>query len=698
LNDVQKGVIIMKAKSYVSQFAVVLILFGVGTANAAGLLIPSGQTSSLDIRDHRVKVVVEDGYVITEIDQVFVNGGVNDAQAIYSFPVPSHAAVAEFMYWIDGNPVTGEVLEKEEARNLYEEEKTAGRETALAEKDEYRTFDISVYPVRANSDVRIRLVYVQSASTDTGIGRYVYPLEEGGVDEERLAFWEVKDVVTGTFSFDFEVKSSYPIDAVRLPGQPNAALSQIDTGHWTVGLHSVGSDSAGSEFEGQVAALEVGETAAPASLASGVANLDTDIVVYWRHAPNLPGSVDLVTYKPDFSGRGTFMLTFTPGDDLPVIEDGRDWVFVLDVSGSMQGKFATLANGVQQALGKLNPNDRFRIFTFNNSARELTANFVIATPENVRHYTDEVGRLHADGGTNLYAGLSAGLDGLDSDRTSGIALVTDGVANVGITEKKDFLEMMGKHDVRLFTFIMGNSANQPLLEAMTEVSNGFAMETSNSDDIAGQLLQATAKIHHAALHDVSLEINGLKVADRTPEKIGSLYHGEQLKVLGHYWGADEAQVRLTGQVAGKDVEYKTTFTMPAQSNLNPELERIWAYATIENLQSRMDYFGADQDTEDAITDLALEYGLVTDYTSMIVVRDEVFLAQGIKRTNRDRVAVEHVAQQTRSTQAPQNRRVDQQQPMYQKKRPSTGGGAVGLPMILGVGGLLLWRRRKQDAI
>ncbi len=688
----------MKSTSYVCLIAVVLTLFGVGTAEAAGLLTPNGESDSLDIRDHKVTVVVEDGYVITEVDQIFVNAGVNDVQAVYSFPVPSHAAVAEFTYWIDGNPVTGEVLKKKEARNLYEEEKAAGRETALAEKDEYRTFDISIYPVRASSEVRVRLVYVQSASVDTGIGRYVYPLEEGGVDEERLAFWQVKDVVTGNFSFEFELKSSYPIDAVRLPEQPNAVLNQLDAGHWRIDLHSVGSSPAEAEFESQVAALEAGEAPAPAIAATGVANLDKDIVVYWRHAPDLPGSVDLVTYKPDPSGRGTFMLTFTPGDDLPIIENGRDWVFVLDVSGSMQGKFATLANGVQQALGKLNPNDRFRIFTFNQSARQLTTSYVTASAENVRHYTDAVGRLHADGGTNLYAGLSAGLDSLDSDRSSGIVLVTDGVANVGVTEKKEFLKMMSQHDVRLFTFIMGNSANRPLLEAMTEVSNGFAMETSNSDDIAGQLLQATAKIHHAALHDVSLEINGLKVADLTPERIGSVYHGEQLQVLGHYWGTDEARIRLSGRVAGKDVEYKTAFMMPVQSDLNPELERIWAYATIENLQSKMDYFGADQDTEDAITDLATEYGLVTDYTSMIVVRDEVFAAQGIRRTNRDRVATERIAQQTRATRAPRNRRADQQRPMYQKKRPSTGGGSMGLPMIIFMAGLLLHRRRRQSVI
>jgi len=199
---------------------------------------------------------------------------------------------------------------------------------------------------------------------------------------------------------------------------------------------------------------------------------------------------------------------------------------------------------------------------------------------------------------------------------------------------------------------------------------------------------------------VKLEIDGLKVADFTPEQIGSLYHGEQLKVLGHYWGSDEARVRLSGKVAGNDVEYKTRFSMPAQSDLNPELERIWAYATIENLQAKMDYFGADQDTEDAITDLAIEYGLVTNYTSMIVVRDEVFAAQGIKRTNRDRVATEQAAREARAQQKPQSRRVDQHQPMYPKKRPSTGGGgsgggAFGLPMLLALLGVVMFRRRKE---
>jgi len=667
--------------------------------SAAGLLTPAGSNSPLGIRDHHVRVVVDDGYVVTEVEQVFVNPSGQDFEAVYSFPVPQGGAVAEFTYWIDGKPVTGEVLPRERAREVHEQEKVAGRETALAEKDEYRTFDISVYPVRAGQDVRTRLVYLQTAHTDSGIGRYVYPLEEGGVDEQRMAFWDLRDEVSGSFSFAMELKSTYPVDAIRLPGQPGAVARQIAAGHWSVALGSVGT-SAGGNLDEQIAALESAAAAPPAATPAGAAKLDQDVVVYWRHQPGLPGSVDLVTYKPDATGRGTFMLTLTPGDDLPVITEGRDWVFVLDTSGSMAGKFATLAVGVEQALQQLNPEDRFRIVTFSNSSRELTGGFTSATADQVRHYAAEVSRLAADGGTNLHAGLLRGLRALDDDRSSGVVLVTDGVANVGITGKKDFLDLLQQQDVRLFTFIMGNSANTPLLEAMTEVSNGFAMHASNGDDIVGQLLLATGKLSHHAMHGVELDIDGIRTADVMPTDIRSLYHGEQLVVLGHYWGSGEADVTLRARVAGRSVEYSTRFGFPARSSTNPELERIWAYRAIEALQAQLDYLGADSDTEDAITDLAVEYGLVTDYTSMLVVRDEVFAALGIQRTNRDRVAIERQARERRAQQAPVNRRVDQQRPMYGNQRPAPGGtGATGIEAIalLLLAALVSMRRRPARA-
>ncbi len=669
-------------------------LLAVGPAQAAGLLTPVGQSTPLAIRDHAVRVIVEDGYVVTEVEQTFANTGSRDLEALYSFPVPEHAAVGEFTYWIDGQPVTGEVVERQRARDIYEAEKSAGRETALVEKNDYRTFEIGVYPVRAGQDVRTRLVYLQTAHTDTGVGRYVYPLAEGGVDEIQMAFWDTRDAVEGTFSFDLELKSSYPVDALRVPDQPGAQLTQIGPGHWQVRLGSAGGDA---ELDAQITALEEGT---PVPVAA-TARLDTDIVVYWRHQPNLPGSIDLVTYKPDPDSRGTFMLTLTPGDDLPPITTGRDWVFVLDTSGSMQGKFATLAEGVEQALGELRPEDRFNIVTFSDNARELTHGFIPSTPANVQRYIAAVRGLQANGSTNLHDGLTTGLRSLDTDRPSGVILVTDGVANVGVTDKRRFLQLLEQHDVRLFTFIMGNSANRPLLEAMTEVSNGFAVSVSNSDDIVGRLRLAVGKLGHHAMHDVELDIDGVKLTDIQPDRLGTVYFGEQMVIMGHYWKSGTADITLTATVAGSPVSYQARFVMPESTSANPELERLWAYRTIEHLQSELDYFGADADTEEAITDLGIEYGLVTNYTSMIVLREDVFDAMNIERRNRDRVANERNARQHRAQSGPVNQRVDHAQPMYSKPRPGTGsgGGAMGIEtlfLLLAVG-LVYYRRRAQAA-
>ena len=676
----------MKIFSGLRSIIVALATFiAVGSAQGAGLLTPAGgHLPALKIKSHNVDVVVEDGYAITRVEQVFHNPHAQDLEAIYAFPVPEHGAVAEFTVWIDGKPVTGEVLEKQQARQVYEEEKAAGREAGLTEKDEYRTFEVSVTPVRAGQDTRVRFVYLQPAHVDTGIGRYVYPLEEGGVDERKLAFWTANETVEEHFEFNLTLKSAYPVEALRLPNQSQAVVTQHDAGQWNVRLGA----------SQQPPVQEEGTAAQPIAQTGAAYTLDSDIVVYWRHQAGLPGSVDLVTHKPEGAQRGTFMLTVTPGDDLQPVTEGTDWIFVLDISGSMQGKYATLADGVQRALGKLRADDRFRIVLFNSGVRELTQGYVNATPEMVSHYSNAVAQVHPGSGTNLYAGLRLGLDAIDADRTSAIVLVTDGVANVGETQQRKFLELLKTKDIRLFTFIMGNSANRPLLEALTKASNGFALSISNSDDMVGQLLTASSKVTHQALHGVKLNISGIKTADITPSVIGSLYRGQQLVVFGHYWGDGVADVRLTGRISGEDKEYRTQFAFPAVATDNPEIERLWAYAAIEDMMEEIHNFGEDADLKQAVTDLGVEYSLVTDYTSMVVVRDEVFDARGIERRNQQRLATEHAAQQQRAQQAAAPRRVDAQQPMFNSSRPGfSGGGALDVWMLLLLGPLAWWVRR-----
>lgn len=651
-------------------------------AQAAGLMTPAnGALPELGIKRHHVDVVIEDGYAITTVEQTFFNPNPQALEAIYSFPVPDGASVGEFTYWIDGKPVTGEVLEKDRAREVFEQEKAQGRETAIVEQNEYRTFDIQVYPVQPQGDVRIRLVYIQPVHTDLGVGRYVYPLEEGGVDEEKLAFWTYRDTVDEAFSFNLRLRSSYPIDSLRLPQHPQAAIDARSGRHWEVVL--VNSNAATAPDEGGTPVAQVSPF-----------TLDEDIVVYWRHQQGLPGSIDMITHKPEGSDRGTFMLTVTPGDDLAPLEGGRDWLFVLDYSGSMQGKYQSLVEGVRQGLGKLNPDDRFRIILFNNRAVEITSGYVPVNQSSIEFHAKRLASLQPNGGTNLYAGLELAYAQLDADRPSAVVLVTDGVANVGVTEKRDFLRLLEKHDVRLFSFIMGNSANRPLLEGMTSVSNGFYMNISNGDDIAGRLLQTSAKLSHAAYRDIELAFDGVKVTDLTPARIGSLYRGQQLIVFGHYWGDGVGSLEITGTTAGNKVSYKSAVNFPAAMALNPELERLWAYATIEDLQNRMDYLGHDSDSEQAIVDLAVAYGLVTNYTSMLVVRDAVFDQLGIDRDNAARVTTEQQARERRESLDIRDSRQDTQQPAFGATRahPRSGGdgsGALG-PLILLLLLPLLW--------
>ena len=660
------------------------------SASAAGLMTPIGSQTPLEIKSHHVDVTIEDGYVVTEVDQIFSNPSSQDLEAVYSFPVPEKGTVSEFTVWIDGKPVIGEVLEKNKAKKLYQEEKSAGRDAGLTEKKQHYRFEVRVSPVRSQQQTRIRLVYMQKVDIDSSMGRYVYPLEEGKTDDQANAFWSYNPAVKEDFSFKVNLRSAYPVTGVRLPQHPQAVISHTSQQEWKVLLGSKASTNPEEEVSTQQNQVQT-QTAAM--------SLDKDIVMYWRLMPNLPGSIDLVTHREAGAKRGTFMMTLTPGDDLAKITEGRDWAFVLDMSGSMSGKYQTLVDGVQRALSGLNPEDRFQLILFDNSVEDLTRGWINSTPENVKQWSNKLAATGPRGGTNLYAGLNHALKALDADRTGAIVLVTDGEANVGTTEKKKFLKLMEGHDVRLFTAVMGNGSNRPLLNAMAEISNGFAVSVSNSDDISGKIMEFTSKVSHQALHDLELKISGIKVADMTPNNIHSLYRGEQLVVFGHYWGSGDAIVSLNGKVSGESKVYQSTFAFPASETSYPEIERLWAYAKIQDLKDKIDYLGSDADFKNAIIDLAVENSLVTDYTSMLVMRDEQFAAHGIERKNQKRRQIEQKAKQVRAQTPIVTHRVDTHKPAF-NNRPRVsysggGGGAFNPLMLLPLVLLVMFRRRKD---
>ena len=647
-------------------------VIAVQSASAAGVLTPKGSADQpIKIIQHHVDVTLNNGFARTEVTQTFFNPNGRDLEALYSFPMPKSASLSEVTVFVNETEIHGEVLEKQRARQVYEEERNQGNDAAIAEKNEFYSFEFAVSPVRAQAETQIRFVYYQPLEIDAGVGRYLYPLDPGGTDEAALGFWDTNTKVEGSFSARVELKSAAAVADVRMPGfQGAATISQVDEGRY-------------------VAELNLPD-----------ATLDKDLVFYYRLADDLPARVELIPYRADASKPGTFMLVVTPGMDLKPIAGGADYVFVLDVSGSMSGKIGTLANGVQQALGKMRPEDRVRVVAFNTAARDVSGGWQPMTPENVQRLAETVANLQTGGGTNVYDGLDMALDDLDDDRAASVVLVTDGVTNTGVVDPKAFHELMKKQDVRVFGFLLGNSANWPLMRTIANASGGFYAPVSNADDVVGQILLAKDKVRSEALHDAKLKIRGVRTSDVTREALGKVYRGQQLVLFGRYDKGGDATMTLTGRLTGEDKTYTTRVRFPETDTDNPEIERLWALAQIEEIEVRRAIGDLDRgESREAIRDLGLAYQLVTDETSMVVLSDRAFEQRGIQRRNRDRVAAERAAQAQRAAQpVAVNYRADRQQPMFEgRKAPRVGGGAIDpfSASLLGLMALGLAARRRR---
>jgi Ca-activated chloride channel homolog len=663
--------LILPMKSRLFTLAALLLVAAVTpAARAAGTLTPvAAAHSPLQTRAHEVNVTLNNGFAQTEVLQTFFNPNAQELEALYAFPVPKSASLSEVTIVTGEKTLGGEVLPKSEAETIYAAEKNAGNDAGLASKNGFLSYEFRVTPVRANSEVRLRFVYYQPLEIDAGIGRYIYPLEEGGTDEIAQSFWTANAKVEGALRINVELKSAWPIDDVRAPGFENAlAVQKIDAGTIKATLDRPG------------------------------ASLDRDFVFYYRLADNLPGRVEVIPYRSARDKPGTFMMVVTPGLDLKPLTRGADYSYVLDVSGSMQGKLSTLAKGVAQALGQMRPEDRFRVVTFANSAEEVLP-WTSATPDKVQQAINVVKSLGVKGGTNLYAGLQEGLKGLDADRATSLVLVTDGVANQGIVDPMEFHQLLKRVDVRVFGFLMGNGANWPLMRTLADASGGYYAGVSNDDDIVGQLILAKGKITHEALHHAAFKFSGpVRVYQTTGDAPQKIYRGQQLVIFGRYEGGGPSTLTLKASLSGEDKTYTTTFDFPEIDTANPEIERLWAMAMIEQIEMQEAAgFLPPSESRDIIQQLGVNYQLVTDHTSMVVLDDATHAKHGVARNNQQRTSLERAAQSVRSTQPAQQARVDAAQPAFHAPAPhvsrygGSGGGDFSgdLVLLLFMGGIVI---------
>ena len=587
------------------------------TAHGAGMLVADGGFGgTLEIKEHTVDVTINNGIAVTRVTQVFQNMENRQVEALYTFPVPAKASVANFSMWIGGKEVVGEVVEKKRARQIYDSYKQQRRDPGLLEQVDFKTFEMRIFPIAAQAEQRVEIAYYQELNFDHDWATYVYPL---ATTAERNADTRVQ----GTFGLNLEVKSEVPIVAMKSPSH-EADFSIAD--------HS------GSYYE--------------ASLESPSGSLARDIVLAYHVARPHTG-LDVVTSRTGQED-GYFYLTLTPGQELDRDAAGMDYVFILDISGSMasDGKLQVSSDSVAAFVNALGETDRFEVMTFNNQPTTHFNALRAVSDEAQAEAARFLETQQARGGTVLQSALRAAYNYADAegDRILNLVILSD-----GLTQKNDrqaLLDVSGARpkNARVFCVGVGNEVDKPLLSQLVEEAGGLAAFISRGDDFERQAQAFRRKLSRPIATDLQLRFAGVDVYDVVPTKLPNLYHGMPVRVYGRYEGDGPVTVTVDADVEGRSMRQEVPLEFPRTEEGNPEIERMWALEMVRDLEKTPGNTAVNE-----IIRLGEGYSIVTEYTSFLVLENDAeYKRWKIERKNalrlsRDRKAQEALREELDST-------------------------------------------------
>jgi Ca-activated chloride channel family protein len=600
----------------VAALLTVLTLFHPSAARAAGLLIADGGFGGvLELKEHEVKVTINNGIAVTKVTQIFKNTESRQVEALYTFPVPKGASVANFSMWIGGKEMVGEVLEKKRAREIYESYKRTRQDPGLLEQVDFRTFELRIFPIGPQAEQKVEITYYQELDFDHDWATYVYPLATStrkGLNART----------TGKFAFALEVKSAVPIAALESPSHGDAFVMAKHTDN----LHQ-------------------------ASLETNAGSLERDLVVAMHLARPHTG-IDLVTSKRNGED-GYFMLTLTAGEDLAKRDEGMDYVFVLDISGSMaqDGKLLLSKDAIGAFIKELSAQDRFEVMTFNV---QPNMGFNQLQPANAEFKDKAIAYLAgqaARGGTVLNPALTTAYKYAAADRALNVVVLSDGLTEQAERRVLGELIRQRPSNARVFCIGVGNDVNRPLLEQLATDSGGMAAFLSREDNFARQAAAFRRKLLRPVASDLKLDFGGIEVSDLQPKTLPNLYHGAPIRLYGRYTGGADATVSLRASVNGVELKQAAKLEFPKQDPANPELERMWAWRKIDQLLKDADRTGSRAAVVDEVVRLGEAYSIVTEYTSFLVLENDVefqrwkIARNNVLRSERDRQAQQVVRAQ-----------------------------------------------------
>ncbi len=566
------------------------------------ILRHDGEEIVLPVQSTEVELHVAGMMVHGVTTQTFVNPTDRVIEAVYRFPLPEQATIHAMEMTIGSRRIIAVVREKEEANQIYQTAKAEGRKAAKVDQHRPNLFTTSAANINPGETVVVRLEYLQELRWDDDGFRLVYPLtftpryrEGRSVPTDRAA------MISWVAPF---VKMTVHLDA-GLPVTNVECLSHPVTSRWEAGDLLIESPGDGLEA-------------------------DRDFILEWTpEAGRAPAVASFFEDRED--GRYAMVMVVPPSAEFgEQAVMNTDTLFILDVSGSMDGPSIRAATGALASfLEQLQAGDRFRILLFNDSFQWMSPTFLPVDQGTIGDTVRAVRGLQAGGGTDILGALSEGLTSFPHDSGENatghrrIVFLTDGaVGNEDAVFRK---VTSGLGAIRLHVLGIGAAPNRHLMRKMARFGRGLCVFIPEVVDVEERIARFLERIGRPVMTDLSLDW-ALDLSQDTdhepwPSPLPDLYLGEPLYVSVRLpaGSGSNVPVSLRGRLGGKAVVLPSTGSTPGSAGVAVR----WARSRIDYLMDQRFEGMAEEEVREKVIDLALDFALVTCYTSMVAVEQFV---------------------------------------------------------------------------
>jgi Ca-activated chloride channel homolog len=539
-----------------------------------------------------------------KVTQIYKNEGKNTLEAIYIFPASTRAAVYDMKMTIGERTIQAIIMEREQARHDYEKAKQEGKSASLLEQQRPNVFQMNVANILPGDEIKVELYYTELLIPEKGTYEFIYPTVVGprysNKPEDTATSndqWVSNPYTTegkkASYKFDLHVKlnAGIPIKDV------NCASHETDISYQNANSVSIGLKK-GNEYEG-----------------------NRDFILKYRlQGSQIQSGLLLYNGKDE----NFFLAMVQPPQRVTLNQiPPREYVFIMDVSGSMNGFPIDISKKLMvNLLRNLRSTDKFNVVLFAGCSNLLSETSLPVNEDNIQKAIQLIDKQEGAGGTEIVPALqkALALKGVEGfSRTFVIA--TDGYVDV---EKETFdliRNNLGK--ANFFAFGIGTSVNRYIIEGMARVGNGepFIIEQPEKANIMAERFREY--IQTPLLTNVKLSFPGFDVYDAEPLNIPDLLAERPLLIYGKYHGNPSGQIVITGKTG--EGAYKQSFnvseTVPLKEN--QALTYLWARNRIAMLDDYSKVPGDFEKIKKEVLNLGLKYNLLTAYTSFIAIDSEV---------------------------------------------------------------------------